>query len=232
MEQWIDFAKGPLFALTFLIMILGLARHFIIQFYSIFILKGKRLKNVSWKKIFSDMVSWIFPVKHFIKGTFLFSAVSFVFHVSLILVSVFFIDHIVLWENYLGINLPSIGRALADILTLLTIGCIIVLIACRIFVRRQREMSKKSDYILLIMVQLPFLFGFFAGHADYNPFSWNTAMLIHILSAEALFIVIPFTKLSHIVLYFFDRLYAVHWQLKPGAGDRIAEVLYGKEAKV
>lgn len=232
MEQWIDFAKGPLFALTFLIMILGLARHFIIQFYSIFISKGKRLINVSWKKIFSDMVSWIFPIKHFIKGTVLFSAVSFVFHVSLILVSVFFIDHIVLWENFLGVNLPSIGRALADIFTLLTIGCIIILIACRIFVRRQREMSKKSDYILLIMVLLPFLFGFFAGHPAYNPFSWNTAMLIHILSAEALFIVIPFTKLSHIVLYFFDRLSAVHWQLKPGAGDRIAEVLYGKEAKV
>ena len=232
MEQWIDFAKGPLFALTFLIMVLGLARHFIIQFYSIFISKGKRLINVSWKKIFSDMVSWIFPVKHFIKGTVLFSAVSFIFHVSLILVSVFFIDHIVLWENFLGVNLPSIGRALADIFTLLTIGCVIILIACRIFVRRQREMSKKSDYILLIMVLLPFLFGFFAGHPAYNPFSWNTAMLIHILSAEALFIVIPFTKLSHIVLYFFDRLSAIHWQLKPGAGDRIAEVLYGKEAKV
>ena len=232
MEQWIDFAKGPLFALTFLIMVLGLARHFIIQFYSIFISKGKRLINVSWKKIFSDMVSWIFPVKHFIKGTVLFSAVSFIFHVSLILVSVFFIDHIVLWENFLGVNLPSIGRALADIFTLLTIGCVIILIACRIFVRRQREMSKKSDYILLIMVLLPFLFGFFAGHPAYNPFSWNTAMLIHILSAEALFIVIPFTKLSHIVLYFFDRLSAIHWQLKPGAGDRIAEVLFGKEAKV
>ena len=232
MEQWIDFAKGPLFALTFLIMILGLARHFIIQFYSIFISKGKRLKNVSWKKIFSDMVSWVFPVKHFIKGTVLFSAVSFIFHVSLIFVSVFFSDHIVLWENYLGVNLPSIGRALADILTLLAIGCIIILIACRIFVKRQREMSKKSDYILLIMVLLPFLFGFFAGHPAYNPFSWNTAMLIHILSAEALFVVIPFTKLSHIVLYFFDRLSAIHWQLKPGAGDRIAEVLFGKEAKV
>ena len=232
MEPLIDFAKGPLFALTFLIMILGLLRHFIIQFYSIFISKGNRLKNVSWKKILSDMVSWVLPVKHFIKGTVLFSAVSFIFHISLILVSAFFIDHIVLWENYLGVNLPSIGRALADILTLLAIGCIIILIACRIFVRRQREMSKKSDYILLMMVLLPFLFGFFAGHPAYNPFSWNTAMLIHILSGEALFIVIPFTKLSHIVLYFFDRLSAVHWQLKPGAGDRIAEVLYGKEAKV
>jgi nitrate reductase gamma subunit len=232
MEQWLDFAKGPLFAFTFLIMILGLARHFIIQFYSIFIYKRKLLKNVSWKKIFFDMISWVLPVKHFIKGTVLFSAVSFVFHAAAISVSVLFIDHIVLWESYLGVDLPSIGRALADILTLLTLGCILILIASRIFVRRQREMSRKSDYILLIMVLLPFLFGFFAGHPAVNPISWTTAMLIHILSAEALFIVIPFTKLSHIVLYFFDRLSAVHWQLKPGAGDRIAEALFGKEAKV
>jgi hypothetical protein len=82
MEQWIDFAKGPLFAFTFLIMILGLARHFIIQFYSIFISKGKQLKNVSWKKIFSDMFTWVVPIKHLIKGTRIFSTVSFIFHVS------------------------------------------------------------------------------------------------------------------------------------------------------
>jgi nitrate reductase gamma subunit len=232
MEQWIEFAKGPLFAFTFLIMILGLARHFIIQFYSIFISKGKQLKNFSCRKIFSDMFSWVVPVKHLIKGTRIFSTVSFIFHVAAILVSVFFIDHIVLWQNYLGIDLPSIGRALADILTLVVIGCILVLIACRIFVRRQREMRRKSDYVLLIMVLLPFLFGFLAGHPAINPFPWNTAMLIHILSGEALFVVIPFTKLSHIVLYFFDRLSVVHWQLKPGAGDKVAKALFGEEAKV
>jgi nitrate reductase gamma subunit len=232
MEQWLEFAKGPLFAFTFLIMILGLARYSIIQFYSIFISKGKQLKNVPWKKIISDMVSWVIPVKHFIKGTVLFSTVSFIFHITAIMVSIFLVDHIVLWEKFSGIDLPSIGRALADVLTLLTIGCILVLIACRIFIKRQIEMSKKSDYILLIMVLLPFLFGFFACHPGVNPFSWNTAMLIHILSAEALFIVIPFTKLAHIVLYFFDRLSAVHWQLKPGAGDKVAEALFGKEAKV
>ena len=232
MEHWIDFAKGPLFAFTFLIMILGLSRHFIMQFYSIFISKGKRLKNVSWKRIFLDMFSWVLPVKHMIKGTRLFSTVSFIFHVAAILVSVFFIDHIVLWENYLGLNLPSIGRALGDVLTVAVIVCIFILITSRIFVRRQREMSKKSDYILLIMVLLPFLFGFFAGHPSFNPLPWNTSMLIHILSAEVLFIAVPFTKLSHIVLYFFDRLSPVHWQLKPGAGDKIAEALFGKEAKV
>lgn len=232
MEQWLDFAKGPLFALTFLIMILGLARHFIVQFYSIFISKGKRLRNVSWRKIFSDTVSWSVPVKHLIKGTVLFSTFSFIFHIGAILVSVLLVDHIILWEQFLGVNLPSIGRSLADILTLLTIGCILVLIGCRLFIRRLREVSRRSDYILLIMVLIPFLFGFFAGHPAVNPFPWRTAMLIHILSAEALFVVVPFTKLSHIVLYFFDRLSPVHWQLKPGAGDKIAEALFGKEARV
>ena len=44
--------------------------------------------------------------------------------------------------------------------------------------------------------------------------------------------VAPFTKLSHIVLFPFDRLSAVHWQLRPGAGERVAEALYGKEARV
>jgi nitrate reductase gamma subunit len=232
MQEWIDFAKGPLFAFSFLLMLLGLGRHFLLQFHSIFISKGKQLKNVSWKKIFSDVGTWIVPVKHMIKGTVVFSTVSFVFHVAAIVVALLFIDHIVLWEDFFRVDLPSIGRTFADILTLITMGCILILFACRMLVKRQREMSRKSDYILLIMVLLPFLFGFLAGHPAYNPFPWQTAMLLHLLSAEVLFIVIPFTKLAHIILYFFERLSAVHWQLKPGAGDKVAEALFGKEAKV
>ncbi len=232
MEWWIDFAKGPLFAITFLIMVLGLARHVIIQIYSLFITKGARLKNVPWKTILKDMFSWIVPVRHFIKGTVLFSTFSFIFHIGVILVSVLLIDHIVLWEDFLNANLPAIGRGLADILTLITIGCILALLFCRIFIRRLRAMSGRLDYLLLVMVLLPFTFGYLAGHPNVNPFTWEVAMLGHLLSAEALFIVIPFTKLAHIVLYFFDRLSPVHWQLKPGAGDKVAEALFGKEAKV
>ena len=33
-------------------------------------------------------------------------------------------------------------------------------------------------------------------------------MLIHVLSAELLFVVVPFTKLAHVVLFPFDRLSA------------------------
>ena len=102
----------------------------------------------------------------------------------------------------------------------------------RIFSARLRSMSKKTDYILLVMMLLPFTSGYLALHPHINPFPWNATMLTHLLSAELLFVIIPFTKLAHVVLFFFDRISAIHWQLRPGAGDQVAEMLYGKEAKV
>lgn len=232
MEWWIDFAKGPLFALTFLIMLMGLGRHIVLQIYTLFFLKRAQLKNVYWKNLFKDIATWIFPVGHLIKGTIVFSIVSFIFHLSLIIVSVLLIDHIVLWEDLLGLNLPSIGRILADYLTLLTIFSILFLLGCRIFIKRMRAMSTRKDYMILTLVLLPFIFGYLAGHPNVNPFSWDFAMLAHLLSAELLFVVIPFSKLSHIVLYFFDRLSPVHWQLRPGAGEKVAKALFGEEARV
>ncbi|MFP4370031.1 MAG: hypothetical protein ACLFR2_10660 [Candidatus Kapaibacterium sp.] len=232
MDWWIDFAKGPLFALTFLIMILGLLRHVIIQVYYLFFSKGSRLKNVPWKNLMSEISTWVIPVRHLIKGTVVFSIVSFVFHLSAIAVSLFLADHIVLWEGLTGLNLPEIGRLAADILTLTVIGCILILLSLRLFIGRIRAMSRAGDYLILIFVLMPFLFGFMAGHPEVNPFTWNFAMLMHLLTAEALFLIIPFTKLAHIVLYFFERLSPIHWQLKPGAGDKVAEAIYGKEAKV
>ena len=81
MEQWIAFAKGPLFSFTFLIMVLGLIRLAIIQIYTISSGKGRKLRNTHWKKIIADTLSWIIPVRHLIPGTKIFSVVSFSFSV-------------------------------------------------------------------------------------------------------------------------------------------------------
>ncbi|MFH2037611.1 MAG: hypothetical protein ABIJ45_14520 [Candidatus Zixiibacteriota bacterium] len=48
MEQWIEFAKGPLFAFTFLIMMLGLVRLAIIQIYTISSGNGRKIRNTHW----------------------------------------------------------------------------------------------------------------------------------------------------------------------------------------
>ena len=231
-EAWIDFAKGPLFALTFLIMALGLLRHVVIQVYQLVTGKGRRLRGAPWRAITWDAMSWVIPVKHIIKDTPVFSLTSYLFHVGAILVPVFLADHIVLWESFLGFGLPAISYGLADFLTLFTILCAAVLLGYRVFGRRHRAMSRSADYLLLVMIIIPFAAGYLAAHPNVNPFRWEVTMLVHLLSAEALFLVVPFTKLAHIVLFFFDRISGVHWQLQPGAGDKVAKALYGEEARV
>jgi nitrate reductase gamma subunit len=232
MEQWIVFARGPLFALAFLIMLLGLIRLTLIQIYLLVTGKGRRLQNAPWRKILAEAASWVVPIRHLIPGTRVFSVVSYLFHVGILVVPIFLADHIALWEKQFGIDLPSIDYSLADFLTLFTIACIFVLLGFRIFLGRLRSMSRRSDYALLVLILLPFASGYLAMHPSYNPLPWDVMMLAHLLSAELLFILIPFTKLAHIVLFFFDRISGLHWQLRPGAGEQVAEALFGKEARV
>ncbi len=232
MERWIDFAKGPLFAFTFLIMVLGLARLALIQTYSLARGKGRRLRNAPWRKILLESATWVVPVRHLIAGTKFFSVISYLFHMGILIVPIFLADHIVLWKRFLNVNLPAISYGLADSLTLFTIACAIVLLAFRIFSPRLRSMSRRSDFSLLLVVLGPFVTGYLAMHPRYNPLPWEVMMFIHVLSAELLFVLIPFTKLAHIVLFFFDRISVLHWQLRPGAGEKVIRVLYGEKARV
>jgi len=232
MEQWIAFAKGPLFAVTFLIMILGLLRLVVIQVYVLLQSKGRRLRNAPWKKIITDAASWVVPVRHMIPGTRVFSFFSFVLHIGLILVPLFLADHIGLWNRWLGVSLPQLSPLVADGLTLLTILCTVMLLGCRTLLLRHRVMSRRMDYVLLALILLAFGSGFLAAHPGVNPLGWGAMMLTHLLSAELLFVLVPFTKLAHVVLFFFDRISQVHWQLRPGAGYRVAKALFGKEARV
>ncbi len=213
-------------------MVLGLGRLVIIQVYTLILQKGRRLRNVPWSKIVRDARSWVVPVRHLIPGTRFFSIVSYLFHLGILAVPLLLADHIVLWEDLLGIGLPAIGRTVADVLTLFTIVCVVLLFGCRLFIPRLRSMSMVMDYVLLVAIAIPFASGYLASHPNVNPFPWNVMFLIHLLSAEALFVMVPFTKLSHIVLFFFDRISQLHWQLRPGAGDKVAEALYGEEAHV
>ena len=232
MEHWLDLARGPLFAFSFLVMFLGLARHVLLQVHALVTKKGLRLRQAPWRRIASSALGWAVPVRHLDRSTLVMTTASFLFHVGAITVPLFLADHVRMWEALFGVSLPSLSRNAADVLTLLTLGCAVVLMSYRVVIRRSRELSRPSDYVLLVMILLPFLSGYMAAHPGVNPLPWQTMMLIHVLSADLLMFIVPFTKLAHMVLFPFDRLSAVHWQLRPGAGNRVAEALYGKEARV
>jgi nitrate reductase gamma subunit len=194
--------------------------------------KRAGLRRLPWRRVAGETLSWAVPLRHMIPGTIVISAASFLFHIGAILVPLFLGAHVRQWEAFLGIGLPSLGKSFSDVLTLLTLGCVLVLLSYRSLIRRSRELSRPSDYALLVAILLPFLSGYLAAHPNLNPLPWQHMMLVHLFSADVLMFIVPFTKLAHIVLFPFDRLSAVYWQLRPGAGARVAEALYGKEARV
>jgi nitrate reductase gamma subunit len=230
----LDFAKGPLFVATFAFMVLGLLRRLIHQIGQ-FRWSLRRLANpaVDVRGNVKQSLLWLVPLNHLYRNRPLLSVASFVFHIGLLLVPIFLVNHIDLWHRALGLAWPGIGPAVADVLTLLTIAGGLILFFFRLLDRAGRTLSGPADYLVLLAVLLPFLSGYMAMHPSANALSYDTMMLIHVLSAELVFVLLPTTKLSHAVLFILDRFSSdVFWQMPAGAGDRVAEELYGEGRRV
>ena len=57
-------------------------------------------------------------------------------------------------------------------------------------------------------------------------------MLIHVLCGDAILLLIPFTKLSHCVLYPLIRLGSeIAWHLAPQGGSDVIKTLYGSQGR-
>ena len=67
-----------------------------------------------------------------------------------------------------------------------------------------RILTSVWDYTLLLLTLAPFVTGVLAYH-QWGPY--ETILILHILFAEVLLIVIPFSKLGHIILFFFTRAF-------------------------
>ena len=133
-----------------------------------------------------------------------FTLMFFLFHICLFAVPLFLLAHNMMWQEAFGISLPSMGDGTADILTIVFLVSFLFLFARRIVRPEVRILTTAWDYTLLLLTGIPFVTGFLAYHqvGDYK-----TLLILHILFAEILLIVIPFSKLAHIILFFFSRAF-------------------------
>ena len=76
------------------------------------------------------------------------------------------------------------------------------MIVRRIALPEVRILTTFYDYLLLLITVAPFVTGFLAFHLAPDYKFW---VIAHILSGEIMLICIPFTKLSHIVMFFMSR---------------------------
>jgi len=233
METWLELARGPIFQFALVFMILGLLRHIALTVVNTGIAVWRAGdKKFPVKAMLTATLEWLVPIKK-IKGSTVFSLISIVMHIGLIVVPVFLFSHVALWERGLGISWPAIGLGAADILTLVTIAAIFAILAIRVFGSDARALSNFQDYAILVLLAAPFVSGYLAMHPTINPFDYSGTMLVHVLSADLVMILMPLTKLSHVVLMPATQVVAeVGWHFPAKSGENVCVALHKEEEPI
>lgn len=234
MEDLLEFAKGPLFRLCFAIMILGLIRVLVLDLLSI--IKAYRKagdKKIPWLKVISRGLGWLFPINKVYRNRPVYSIFSIIFHIGLLLVPVFLLAHIQLWESSIGISWPALTYEWAYALTIITIICGLALLIGRTLNKTSSFLSRKQDFLWPVLLLIPFVTGFLCAHLSVNPGVYNASMLVHVLAGNLIFLLIPFTKIAHCVLMPLSQIVcAVAWKFPPDTDEKITTTLNKKGAPV
>ena len=131
-----------------------------------------------------------------------FTSVSFIFHLCVILLPVFLLAHIVLWYESWEIQWWSLPDILADLMALWVILACVYFIIRRLRIPEVKQVSRPADWGLLMIILATFLTGFLAYH-QWGPY--RPILILHIISSEILLVVLPFSKLSHMLFFAFSR---------------------------
>jgi nitrate reductase gamma subunit len=202
------FAEGPLLWIAFLIFIIGTLIR-MAQFIFVARTKDKPFYDYfSLKYIFATLARWLLPLNVDVKKNPVFVSCVYLFHICLIVLPIWLAGHISLWEeSRFGWSWSSLPDKWADWMTLLLFAISIYFILRRALSPDLRIITTFSDYLLIVVTALPFLTGYFLTHGtlDSIKFLGDNMRLLHVLSAELVLILIPFTRLSHSVLFFFSR---------------------------
>jgi nitrate reductase gamma subunit len=200
-----NFVSGPLAWVAFILFFGGI----LYQLISRAVLAKKKDPYVyeywSFRYALRSILHWIVPFAstNSRKRPFL-TIVTFIFHVCILAVPIFLFAHIALIHEAFNISWWFMPDEVADILTLVVIGACVFFLVRRIIQPDVKYLSSGWDYVLLGLVAAPFVSGYWA----YHQWPGNMVMTIfHMLSAETLLAIIPFTKLNHMFLFFFTRGY-------------------------
>jgi nitrate reductase gamma subunit len=120
-------------------------------------------------------------------------------------------DKVVFNHLSLGWSLNSIVRWLIPFgsrsmrekyMTLIMVVAAGALLYRRMVAPEVKIVTTAYDYVLWAIAVAPFITGYFAYH---QWFHYKTMLIIHILCGEIMLVAIPFTKLSHMFLFFLTR---------------------------
>jgi len=131
-----------------------------------------------------------------------FTVMFFTFHIGLLGVPLFLEGHAVILMERFGIAWPTMSMATADFLTIATLVAALGIAVRRMLLPEVRIVTDARDWFVLAVSIAPFVTGLMVvkGVGDYD--FW---LLAHIISGLAWIALLPFTKLFHVVGFFWSR---------------------------
>jgi len=234
MESTIEFMGGPLFRLCFVMMLLGLLRILLLDIWGAYTAYRKAGdKSMPWKLIISHGLEWLFPIRRVARNRPVYSIFSIFFHIGLLIVPIFLFAHVQLWKQEIGISWFTLPYNLAYWLTMSTIFFGFALFVGRLLNRSSSFLSRKQDYFWPLLLLIPFITGFICAHLSVSPKHYELFMFIHILAANLIFLLIPFTKIAHCVLMPLSQVICtLAWKFPPDTDNDIAATLNKKGESV
>lgn len=126
----------------------------------------------------------------------------FGFHLGAVCIPLFLMGHGMFMEEKLGFSLFTISPSLGDVLSWIAVTAGLFLLLRRLVLPEVRILTTWNDYMILALSMAPFVTGL---AARYQVGDYGFWLNMHILCGEILLIAIPFTKLSHVFLFFASR---------------------------
>lgn len=133
-----------------------------------------------------------------------YTVISYAFHIAVLVTPLFLMGHAVLWQESWGVSWWSLPESVADGLTLVVIVACVFFIVRRMVLPQVRNVTAASDYLLALVVLAPFLTGF-AAHRQW--LDYRTLVVAHIIAGSVFLLVIPWTRLVHMIWFAFTRAY-------------------------
>ncbi len=206
-----EFVRGPLALSSFIIFFAGIAWQIVMFFSHTKKLEGTRITGPRPTRKEIERYAPSEEIRRLARweGTVFrmdpcFAILTSIFHIILILTPIFLLAHNILIEQSWGVAPPSFAERFSDILTIVILAFGAFFLYRRLFVPKVRAITTGGDYILFLLVFVPYLTGFLAYH---QFFAYKKMIIIHMLTGELMLVCIPFTRLKHMIFYFLNRFF-------------------------
>jgi ferredoxin/nitrate reductase gamma subunit len=188
-----SFIEGPLLWIVFSIMIIGVFTR--IVFFFVEIIRNSGGKEFRLGYSLATLGRFFAPFHMAVPKRPLYAALRYIFHICMIVVPIWFSGHIMLWSfSRFEWEWNALPDAWADWMTIILLGLAAYFLIRRIVIKDIRLTSSISDYVLIILTALPFITGYSLTHGSLDgvPFLGDHMLSFHVLSGEAMILMVVF----------------------------------------